>query len=281
MCNRNDSFKKFHDFSRTYFLEQFKLSDKLYHYTNEIGLLKIITSKMLRVKNINYFSDRKEYDYGIQLAIKVLKGNYKQDTAFRSFLYDQILKFYNHRDSYFILSMSNSHNNNYLWTNYAGKDGACLGFDKYDFENDKMCLSNIMLYPTTDRNLEIEQGMVIYDEGKQVEIIKKILNELKFVWNKNEGYVTPGFCLGDLSKFLLMFKRKIFMYEQEYRFIFYFYNEKQNALQEETKCIDIPFQNLRQVYLNSENSSTTNFENKRKELQQRLCNVGFENVFVE
>lgn len=201
--------------------------DLLYHYTNPSAFLKIITSRKIRITNVNYFDDRLEYDYGIRLAINILKEKAKDenyDPEFCIFVYDQILRFYLDKQKYYIFSTCLQPCNEYLWDTYAGQDGCVLSFNKKTLcealDANVICAKTNRDGAFKSCSYEVIYAKVIYNMQKQVEIITELIKKLHDYWKEKQSEIEiGGFLIPSLPKYLLMFKTAGFNKEDEFRII--------------------------------------------------------------
>ena len=210
----NDRFKK-------YFQSDCD-SGILYHYTDESAFLKIITSNEIRITNVNYFDDRLEYDYGIRLAIAILKELTNKNGYEEKFFYSiecEILKFYINRHYYYIFSSCLQNDNNYLSNNYAKQEGCCIGFDKeWLIEGD----GNNGYIDNCDKSVSytLGHGKVIYDKEEQNNIISEYITGLYETWRVLKSEILMEFLPMNLADYLLMFKTEDFKSEKEFRVVF-------------------------------------------------------------
>ncbi|TKB96181.1 DUF2971 domain-containing protein [Pedobacter cryotolerans] len=100
---------------------------KLYHYTSRGGLLGMVNSKSLWLTHMMYMNDAVEYQYGLDMVIKILKEQYDNNLA--SQLIDAVER---NKEIPSIFSFSLSENKDTLsqWRGYCPNGGYSISFDE-------------------------------------------------------------------------------------------------------------------------------------------------------
>ncbi|WFR57107.1 DUF2971 domain-containing protein [Anaerocolumna sp. AGMB13025] len=225
-------------------LERLDDSEKIYHYTSANALKNIIIDNELWVTHGNFLNDYSEVTYIYKIILKVCQDIMKNNNDAMK-LYKMIMK--KHKEDHdwfsqlFILSFSTNSDSLTLWSEFSNFYGYNLEFNIGDIRS-KLDLE-IIKYECF-----IVDGKVIYDEKRQIEILK---NDFNLNWdalvNENNGLPTinnmfrikckeyeeaiDNFVMYIATELLLYapyFKSEKFKEEQEYRFCFY-YDEKDKS----------------------------------------------------
>lgn len=178
--------------------EQFKKTEKLYHFTSFVMALKIIGTNRLRFGRLNNMNDIHEND-----KLMFVDANGQGIDEFPSevldTLYDEIYKY---RQISFTADSEKGDKNGFdlhqMWGLYADKgEGVCLVFDKDELEKNYDMVT-------------IHKKRVNYDEAQLLESYVVSLSK--------EHEAVPVEIKNKLSK-IFFHKRKEWEHEQEYRLI--------------------------------------------------------------
>ena len=227
----------------------------LSHYTSNINALSNICSGEFWATDIKDFGDKCEGRLILQRVNEIIsKINIFSDEQ-REYAYNligddnKIENFISeHRTA--VLSMCLDTDSEYLWNNYARENGYNIIFDKRAFVDSLYFFTK--KEERKDKNC-IKHSKIVYDTNKQVEIIKKEINDLMAVKDITFDDDTKIECiLRHLMYVGNFYKREYdlnnqYKDEQEYRFLIntvvptekhpeikemipkYYYNEKNNC----------------------------------------------------
>ncbi len=202
----------------------------IYHYTKPEKLLNILSGGTLRFSNVLYLNDKEEVAYSYKLIIKLASEIEELNPDLFSKIKNHFNSKYKHivdghndlinKLEYFTTSFSSDNDNLTLWNNYAkGKSytGYNIGFDKKKLIKEMIENNYLPIY-----------GRVIYDQQKQIKIIKSIFKK----WNglfekaslaKKNTEVKMFNILFELIDILsivsIFFKNPQFKDEKEYRIV--------------------------------------------------------------
>lgn len=189
----------------------------LYHYSQTCKLNSILESNLLRASNIAKLNDHSEYDYGLSLAKKlILKKNY--DSDFTNLLLNGIDSYKYLSADIFVLSLSRNGDSLPLWQLYSDADfkGYNLGFD----------------YRGVDFGYSRCYGNVIYSSDEQERILFELLDEFEAYYKKTKGIADPSalnfineWHWDELVSYFTLFKHSSFRCEEEYRVVYYLWDE--------------------------------------------------------
>lgn len=252
--------------------------DNIFHYTNANSLQNIITNKSLWVTKSDFLNDKTEYKYAINLINNVTeKYNYNNLESCTIYNLKNEVKA-NLRRS-FIFSLSTNCDSVNLWANYSKYDGYNIEFNSeklhHKIHNGEICVlgndidknHNPQKYKVDridehDGSVKFYHGKVIYDEKKQLEVIKDTFNHLDKLYldyhnfskeldvideiNLTEKtYEFTHIVAGILSGYVQLFKNKVFELDQEYRLLFNI-KSKTNAIKYRTfNGVFIPYIDVR------------------------------------
>lgn len=203
--------------------------EPIYHYTSPYGLNAIVSNSTLRFTDRNYLNDYTEGRHIMKLCIDndftdILPNEYMG--KFKS-LCDE---FYNNplkkKVPTFQCSFSTCDDLLPMWNYYSKNDGI-KGYN-VGFASDAL-LSNIKTYSykqdsSSDNELKISGGEVVYNKDSQIKIIKKVMNDYTAFLTGNISDVAFCNLVVDLlvDKLLFVgsfFKAECFNYEKEYRLL--------------------------------------------------------------
>ena len=205
-----------------------KLTRKnVYHYTSDVGLKSILEKENLWLSDIAYLNDESEMKYFTDLVLDYINKNKKEE--FYSILADiikkqklnnkpKIKKFNNNyiKNNYFIISFSVNKDCLPLWVNYT-KNKYTVG---YNIEFNKTKIANIF---KKVKKYSCFSGKVLYDNKKQIIIIKNLLTYFKKIYNENTKEKDDKFIIFafyNAIKLLSLFcKSPFFKNEEEYRIV--------------------------------------------------------------
>lgn len=205
--------------------------ENLYHYTNQKGLLGIISSNGFWSTNINYMNDLSELVYSqyiINESIKNIKISCKDNKFYEllNMAYNDILKVN-------IYSISFSENKDLLsqWRAYSEMgEGYSIGISK----------ENLNFLTTNDNKLSILRK-VVYNLDEQFFLVKKLLEDIyeyyKLLFRTNEDFQDTllvkrfveniVYCLVDIMTWI---KHYSFEEEKEWRSILFYHNQVPNNI---------------------------------------------------
>lgn len=200
----------------------------VYHYTSVEALSKIISSNELWLTDYAYMNDSSEIIHGLEVAKKVLREiedipEYSEQKE----IMHKWKQFFDVKsmDRICIACFSTDDDNLSQWKGYGGSNiGVCIGLDTKDtsfwYNNSEMLL-----------------GRVIYEEAKQIEILRNIFHIYLTMsdWDKDKkvydihGKVIPPEKGRDfykdsigytLRQFIVFFKNEAFKDEKEIRWVY-------------------------------------------------------------
>lgn len=214
--------------------EKAKYTGDIWHYTSSYGLKGIIENKNLWFSDRRFLNDPTECNYLYKLIAKnkLLFENYNKNfycilkkivnnfIAFECYFGGSI---YIPQLTCFIASFSRAEDNLELW-NYYTKSQNSAGYAI------KLSAKNLIKL-LNKKKYEYIYGEVIYDENKQVDMIRELLDEYNEKFNQKHGdndYIIETDYLAELAYILefynIFFKPKAYKNEQEYRFVIYYDN---------------------------------------------------------
>lgn len=205
----------------------------LYHYTKPEKLLNILESGTIRFSNALYLNDKEEVTYSYKLIVNLIEQMDCLNEKLFEKVHEHFLSKYqniingednfNYKYEYYTISFSTDGDNLILWNNYSKRQnytGYNIGFCKQD-----------LLADMEKQGFHSVYGNIIYDEQKQIDVLKLIFEKWNRQFNKVENLGKPQkksdkeldilFELIDiLSIISLFFKNPHFKDEKEYRIIF-------------------------------------------------------------
>lgn len=205
----------------------------LYHYTKPEKLLNILESGTIRFSNALYLNDKEEVTYSYKLIVNLIEQMEGLNEKLFEKVHEHFLSKYqniingednfNYKYEYYTISFSTDGDNLILWNNYSKRQnytGYNIGFCKQD-----------LLADMEKQGFHSVYGNIIYDEQKQIDVLKLIFEKWNRQFNKVENLGKPQkksdkeldilFELIDiLSIISLFFKNPHFKDEKEYRIIF-------------------------------------------------------------
>ncbi|MCM3108787.1 DUF2971 domain-containing protein [Bacillus velezensis] len=205
-------------------LDEFRktIPNTLYHYTSLNGLDGILKNREFWVTRYNFLNDVTELYYTYDLCKEII---FEMSQSQKK--YEQVLKFLNTHlfemdENIYILSLTTNMDSNLLWSNYSKNDGYNIALAYPDMVND---------FKRGDEEKEylIYCANVIYDKEKQKKMLKRIVNNVFEIMEKNWVNEEITEDLEDFSSTLSMairllacfFKDEAFSQEEEVRVIFY------------------------------------------------------------
>lgn len=220
----------------------------IYHYTSAQALQGIIDNEQFWATKSNFLNDKTEFNYTYDLFEKNILNNIKNEifrskliASFRSEIKrcsPQVSSFSTVLDGYYVISFSMNPDNLLLWSEFSNLMGYNLAFRFTDlldsFQN------NIMWH-----------GKVIYDKNTQLHYLQKTLDD-SLTWRPEYYHVksindfdehTPDAAIDYLSLdmyvfctvYSMFFKKAAFTQEEEYRFVFSTFHEKNEHIRKTTK----------------------------------------------
>ena len=234
--------------------------DKIYHYTTVSGIRGIIENSEFWVTKSDFLNDRLEFKYSIEILKEVAELYIKNTNIkekFMQYVTDEFDRLNNDMDGiltgYYVLSFSKIQDSMLLWSEYSDFMGYCIEFD---FEKFKLSTKEKVSW----------DGEVIYNRKEQEKIVKETLvktineefygdsNDLKNLFKENNTISDKDLkALADyvavwISVYGMFFKKQCFEGENEYRFIFSAFHEKNNEMSK-LKIEDMRFREKDQVLI--------------------------------
>lgn len=167
-----------------------------YHYTNSDGLIGILNSEAIRLTNIRYLNDEKEFSYFIEKFEQCFHDVYLDMDRKSQEKCDDILKLLKNvkkSSQLYVASFSTFGDQLSQWRAYGSGSGYSLGFSAIDLY-ELMGLSYDELVSAKDSNdLNVTDGVgvllrkVIYDEGKINSSINDLIQQLIRLTNDNQS----------------------------------------------------------------------------------------------
>jgi Protein of unknown function (DUF2971). len=199
----------------------------LYHYSKTENLQSILNSNIIRASNIKKLNDNLEYDYGFNLAKKLIQEK-DYDLDFKKILLAELNQYKkNYYQELYILSFSRDGDNLPLWKIYSDKNfkGYCLGFDyeaiDFDVADANKELNKI-------KAISLCHGNVIYKLEKQKDILYGLVDEFEkyYLTTKKESdddfkKILNSWHWNELVNYFTLFKHPSFRWEEEYRIVYY------------------------------------------------------------
>lgn len=171
----------------------------LYHYTNDGGFEGIILNNTFRLVLSTQSNDEKD-TIEIYDLIKNNKDKFhKENDKYYNMMIDELLNSFNKleervkkndvNDKFakpFVMCFTPKRDNKGMWDGYKANKGYCIGIDEKLLEN-YMSTSTFKKEKCKKARTSFKSG-VVYDEDKQINIIKKTIDDEynKFLNNKNE-----------------------------------------------------------------------------------------------
>lgn len=209
-------------------------SDSVYHYTTSDVLLKIVEKKQLRFTNRLYLNDCSEGQYVLDLCIKRINDIWSPNCKFPKSDFVQCLERLKEnlnlqQFQFYQVSLSTDGDNLTMWNCYSKGDGINIQFSKSSLLDS---LKN-HLHNTVVGSIALLHGLVIYDEDKQIEILRDLLSDFSETGEiLDEWGLFTSWAVLNIGTF---FKHKGFRDEREYRIA---YNLFCN-LNDPTKCFSL------------------------------------------
>lgn len=217
-----------------------KINKKIYHYTSPEGLLGILKTRSLFATDMYFLNDASEGLYVIDFIQKNIESLCLDNKKLIDYVNREIelikTKKWEGLVHNYTISFSMNGDSLEMW-NYYTKGDSVQGYN-LEF-NTKKLASTIQIEILDDRgepvnrnddeHLVLNQGKVIYDSKKQLELIKSIFNafiskydELDCSRMAEEGILSQVayYIVSKSMSYGLFFKSKEFAVEKEYRFVF-------------------------------------------------------------
>ena len=203
------------------------IGSNVYHYTSPLGLKSIIENKLLWFSNSEYLNDEQEICYAFDLVKKVAKEIEKLDD---SVFIKWVIKYCNagiskknkfsEQESSFIACFSEQSDILSLWNQYTKNEnsiGYSIGFDRTKLYE---CINKAYSTNFCARTIN---GKVIYDNNKQIELIKNALCDFNNKYSETKSSKTHNLLKNYFGYLIdiysLFFKHPSFKDEKEYRII--------------------------------------------------------------
>lgn len=194
---------------------KFEIPDSIYHYTTLNGLIAIIESQSLFSSNLHFLNDRKEYKYGVELILKIIK-EFKQNKVHLNIL-NKIEENINliYKSERYVTCFSRDGDLLSQWRAYGNNGkGVSIGFDRHNLGDG--CFSQFL-----------DEKIIVYDESDQIYSIKKQVNTiLEYFENSKElidsteydfDFLVAKVIIEFLEKSISTYKHPSFRDEKEYR----------------------------------------------------------------
>jgi hypothetical protein len=192
--------------------------ETLYHYTDQKGLLGILSEKEIWLTHTQYLNDSKEFRHAISLAkpiIQALKGAHID--AEGEAIVDKMLEGLDDvsRSNVLVCSFSSLSDDLSQWRAYCDKSGFAIGFP------------DVVLRGLASPDSDFHLGQCIYFENEQRALVKDIVDRVfeDYRDSGNAGLPTsdrnwrPNQLLRQLRDFAPLLKDKAFAAENEWRLI--------------------------------------------------------------
>jgi hypothetical protein len=158
------------------------LPDILYHYTNTQGFFGITESDELWLSHVAYMNDYSELSYGINLIKRVIhsmKEELEKRNIYKwvNFSNESVSSLFESTFQPYIICFSEKGNLLSQWRAY-GECGFSLGF-KANF------LKSLRLVNQSIKYTQLALRRVIYEEKKQINIVKEILHMICECYDRN------------------------------------------------------------------------------------------------
>jgi len=205
----------FNAFSNKKLNKQFPTLGTIYHYTSLEGLISIIEDQSLYCTNIHFLNDKKEYQYGVDLILKVIEGMKSEDNYFG--VINMIMKKIDliYKSERYVTCFSKNGDLLSQWRAY-GNDGkgVSIGFKSIDFESSVYQFLN-------GNHIEYNEDIQLEVVGELIRLIIDFFHERKEIIDWAEyGYelLVANVVIEFLNNIISSYKHPSFSEEQEYRF---------------------------------------------------------------
>lgn len=233
-------------------LIQSKENTEIFHYTTADTLTKIIEQKKLRFSNRLYMNDSSEGQYVLDLCIRRIDDiwitNCKYDKCKFIKSIEELKKRLNLQYfQFYQISFSLDKDNLTMWNYYSKGNGINIKFLKKSLISSlKKQLKNEVVKP-----IALLHGRVIYEENKQVELLKRLLKDFSEAnQHTDEWYLFTSMAVLNIGTF---FKHYGFRNESEYRVVYNLYHDSKDP----TRCLSL--------YSDIENNEAYQFNVYQKE----------------
>jgi len=188
----------------------------LYHYTDQKGLIGILSSKQIWLSHSQYLNDRREFLHAIELVhdeIKKLEQSLEtlEEAATAQTLHERLDGI--EQTNVMVCSFSEERDSLSQWRAYGGKTGFAIGFASGSIVSDPI-------------NSGILLGKCIYDEEEQRALLKseiRIVYEQKRKWDRDgrteAEKALPNQLIPKLLRLAPLIKHESFKSEKEWRLI--------------------------------------------------------------
>lgn len=197
----------------------------LYHYTSLPAFESIIHNKTLRFSNRHYLNDYSEGKYVLDLCIKHIDEICPDDDTYKAKFNaecnDLKGKMEGNIFNAYIACFSTKKDSLIMWNYYSQNGGLCLEFDNKTIIDNMYNKLTLQKKDSENKTQFIFQyGLVIYDEKRQVEIIKNIVDSF---YNKSNQSSRNEWMYCTIQKVLFygsFFKHYGISDEREFRIAF-------------------------------------------------------------
>lgn len=215
---------------------------EIFHYTTTDTLCRIIENKKLRFSNRLYMNDSSEGRYVLDLCIRRIDDIWNADCEYDKDEFVKSLESLTEKlqvrfFQFYQASFSLSEDNLTMWNYYSKGDGINIKFTKEQLiDSFKSQLRDEVVKP-----IALLHGAVVYDEEKQIEILKKVLKDFSTMKQREcEWYIFAPMAILNIGTF---FKHCGFRDEREYRIAYNLYS----SFEDPNRCISL-YQNEEEPY---------------------------------
>lgn len=208
----------------------------IYHYTSPSGFKGIIENKTIRFTDRFFLNDASEGRYIMDLCIENIDTLVSKHGELKEELLRQLSKRQNNpqRDDFYVYqcSFSKDKDSLALW-NYYTKGNNIQGYN--------LCFASNELYSSIELESILDSkklpaiwgGDVIYKKEKQLEIVKRVVDEF-FDFSEKEGHhqyqLTISLLVDKLMLVGIFFKKECFNIENEYRMVMDLHIDKNTGM---------------------------------------------------
>ncbi|NIJ46653.1 hypothetical protein FHR24_003148 [Wenyingzhuangia heitensis] len=248
-------------------------SEIIYHYTDLNGLVSILENQQLYCTNIKFLNDKKEYNHGIELLLKIIESIEikKENKEIFDFIKTNINRIYEN-DKY-VTCFSKNGDLLSQWRAYANQGkGVALGFKSINIDES---IAQYVSPLNITYNEEYQTGIISEFITLIISYFNEVKNSIDF-HQHNYNHLVGHTIIEILEGTLLSFKHSTFSEEKEFR-LEYRMDETMNLKSENeiffktSNSLITPFIKLKSKYLeNSELIKTNPNYEKHSELDEKF-----------